>query len=283
MATGDQEITAKQIGFEILAGMGGGKLIKMFSKRFKKCLVGNSFAEGTPVSTPSGLVPIEEVQIGDLVYSFDEQTGKVVEQEVVHLIEGNKEHEIVTFKLVDDETVRVTDGHPFYVAANDDKWVQAENLSIGDALQNSNGVSVLIVDLVSEFSAEKVYNLTVANTHTYYVGDQKLLAHNSTCRIPHHARPRMDERSWEHIYRRHIPGGDVPSRQGDLFAPGTAREQIEEAARKLIASGKRQSDPSKVRQVFEKRMVINGKRAQYRIVVDSDDANKIITMFPIGR
>jgi hypothetical protein len=71
LATGDQEITAKQIGFEILAGMGGGKLIKMFSKRFRACRVGNGFAEGTLVSTPKGLVTIESIKIGDLVYSFD--------------------------------------------------------------------------------------------------------------------------------------------------------------------------------------------------------------------
>ncbi len=87
----------------------------------------------------------------------------------------------------------------------------------------------------------------------------------------------------DHIRKRHVPGGDLPHKQGDLFSPGTTREQIAEAARKIIIKGKRQSDPNKIRQVFEKRMTVNGKRAQYRLVVDSDDANIIITIFPIGK
>jgi hypothetical protein len=183
-----------------------------------------------------------------------------------------------------DETIRVTDGHPFYVTANDDKWVQAEDLVIGDVIKSSEGDSVSIANITSEVSDEAVYNLTVANTHNYYVGEEKLLAHNSTCRIPHRARPRLEngnkKEGWEHIVLRHMPGGAPRNMQGDLFAPGTTRDQIKWAAEKLIASGKRNTDPNLPIQTFVKRMVINGKRANYKIVVDSDDGNRIITMFP---
>jgi RHS repeat-associated protein len=287
VATGEQELSAKQIGFEILAGMGGGKLIKMFSKKFKTCKVGNSFVEGTLVSTPGGLVPIETVKIGDLVYSYDEVSGAVVTQEVVHLIQGDKEHEIITLDTSDTESIRVTAGHPFYVAANDDKWVPAKALKLGDELVNSAGGLIPVARFNTEVSAEKVYNLTVANTHTYYVGEQKLLAHNSTCRIPHRAKPRIeqgnDKEGWIHIQKRHLPGGGVSGKQGDLFSPGTSLSQIEQAARVIVSKGRRTSPVNRTVQTFEQKMVINGKQARYKVVVDSDDGNRIITMFPVGK
>ena len=288
IASGDENApTAKQIGFEILAGMGAGKLIKIFSKRFRACRVGNSFAEGTLVSTSNGLVPIENIKIGDVVHSFDEHTQKVVEQEVVHLIHGDKEHEMITLNVSSGDSIRTTDGHPFYVAENDDKWVPAKDLMLGDSLLGSDGSLISIVDIKSELIKEKVYNLSVANSHTYYVGDQKLLAHNSTCRIPHRARPRIeqgnDRQGWIHIQRRHFPGGDVSSRQGDLFASGTSQFQIEQAARILVTKGRRTSDVNLPIQTFEKNMVINGRQARYKVVVDSDDANRVITIFPMSR
>ncbi|MFI9811350.1 RHS repeat-associated core domain-containing protein [Saccharothrix variisporea] len=99
--------------------------------------------------------------------------------------------------------------------------------------------------------------------------------------------PRMEDgnskQGWRHIEKRHIPGGDDPSKQGSLFAPGTTRDQIEKAAEEMVRKGTRQSDPSPAYQVFERRMTINGLRTNYRLIVDSTDGNNIITMFPIGR
>ncbi|MCW8879012.1 MAG: polymorphic toxin-type HINT domain-containing protein, partial [Kangiellaceae bacterium] len=293
LATG--EISAKQAGFEILAGMAGGKLIKMFSRRgrFRNCSVGNSFVEGTLISTPEGLVPIELIQIGDLVYSYDEKTGETVEQEVVHLISGVKEHEIVSLSI-NGETIDATDGHPFYVSANTKtfKWLQAKNINSEVSVLSLSGDIYPIADLTSDKSIAVVYNLTVDNTHTYYVGESEVLAHNSTCRIPHRATPRIEAgrqrpnsnrgEGWAHIRWRHLrrPGA-APGSQGDLFADGTTGAQILEAAKKLVASGKRISDPSRAIQTFEKRMVVNGMRARYRVSVDSDDGNRVITIFPV--
>ena len=283
VATGEQELSAKQIGFEILAGMGAGKLIKMFSKKFKGCKVGNSFVEGTLVSTPNGLVPIEEIEIGDLVFSYDEESGKVVEQEVIHLIRGDKENTIVSLQVSEEDYIRTTGGHPFFVLG-DNSWIQAEKLTNQDLLVDELGEAVPILGLSSALRTEKVFNLTVANTHTYYVGENKLLAHNSTCRIPHRAKPRLesgnDKEGLTHIRKRHTVGGDDPSKQGDLFAPGTSVEQITQAVNKIVAKGKRISDPGKRIQTFEKKMVVNGKQAKYRVVVDSDDGNRVITAFP---
>ncbi|WP_052830452.1 polymorphic toxin-type HINT domain-containing protein [Gynuella sunshinyii] len=143
----------------------------------------------------------------------------------------------------------VTDGHPFYIAANDDKWVQAGNLSVGDALLSIDGDDVLITGLESSESKEKVYNLTIANTHNYYVGRPLVLVHNSTCRLPHRTTPRIEQgdlkKGWEHIKARHIDGNHPTKGAGDLFPSGTTLDQVEQAAKEVVASGNQLSDPSK--------------------------------------
>lgn len=51
----------------------------------------------------------------------------------------------------------------------------------------------------------------------------------------------------------------------------------------MIEKGTRVSDPARRMQTYEKRMIVNGMRARYRLVVDSDDGNRIITFFPVGK
>ena len=73
---------------------------------------------------------------------------------------------------------------------------------------------------------------------------------------------------------RHITGA------ADRFAAGTTREQLQDAAEKIVAKGLRISSPGRRIQTFQMRMTINGKRKYYRVVVDTYDNNRVITMFP---
>jgi RHS repeat-associated protein len=104
------------------------------------------------------------------------------------------------------------------------------------------------------------------------------------CRIPHRTPPRIEDgnlrEGWTHIDALHVTGNH-PSGPGDLFAPGTTRSQLDRAAQDLVKKGTRVSDPSSPLQIFEKRMVVNGVRDRVRVVVDPDDANRVITIFPV--
>ncbi len=86
-------------------------------------------------------------------------------------------------------------------------------------------------------------------------------------------------KGWEHIRQRHIDGDDAAG-DGDLFAPATTRAQVQQAAEEAVSRGTRQSNPQRRIQTFERRMTVNGQRANYRVVVDSMD-DSVITMFPI--
>jgi len=49
-------------------------------------------------------------------------------------------------------------------------WNPANSLKVGQSLQLHNGTTVVIKEIDTSVVFGKVYNLTVANTHNYYVG-----------------------------------------------------------------------------------------------------------------
>ncbi|MGW3458381.1 DUF6531 domain-containing protein [Streptomyces olivaceoviridis] len=98
--------------------------------------------------------------------------------------------------------------------------------------------------------------------------------------------PRLENGSpkegWQHIDERHI-SGTAQGGHGDLMPPSTTRGQVEKAVRTMIERGQRVSDPARRIQTFEKRMTVNGMSARYRLIVDSEDGNRVITFFPVGK
>ena len=72
-----------------------------------------------------------------------------------------------------------TGGHPFYVKEFD-KFIRAEELKIGFTLLLSDGTPVRIEAIEKECLSvpETTYNFEVADFHTYYVSDSKVLVHN---------------------------------------------------------------------------------------------------------
>jgi len=87
------------------------------------------------------------------------------------------------------------------------------------------------------------------------------------------------KKGWLHIDARHVTG-DHPHGPGDLFKSGTTRRQLEQAANKVVAKGRRVTmDPDRQIQTYEKKTVVNGRKDLVRVVVDSKD-NSVVTMFP---
>jgi len=66
-----------------------------------------------------------------------------------------------------------------------------------------------------------------------------------------------------------------------LFPSGTTRNQLDDAANYLVEKGTRTTDPAKQIQNFEKRMKVNGQRDRVKVVVDSHDNNRVITIYPV--
>ena len=136
------------------------------------------FVAGTPVSTEEGQRAIEEVEAGDKVWAYDEETGEkgLKEVEEVFVSETDKLIHVET----DREEIITTELHPFYVEGLG--FVQAGCLKEGYELVCLDGGKEAITDVRVEWLEEpvEVYNFEVADYHTYYVGDGDVLVHN-TC------------------------------------------------------------------------------------------------------
>ena len=157
------------------------------------------FAAGTPVHAERGLVPIEAVEPGDRVWSFDAATRGWRLCRVVRRIESDFDGLMVALG-VGGEVVRATADHPFWVAAGAGvdgrptpahvavradmsgacgRWVDAAAVEVGDGLISRRGGSPVVTGRDSRStSGTRVYNLEVEDLHTYAVGELGLLVHN---------------------------------------------------------------------------------------------------------
>ena len=134
-----------------------------------------SFAPSTPVYTLSGLRPIAQVRIGEQVLGYDEESGTLDYYPVMG-VWAHLDPEVWEL-TVDGELIETTANHPFY--ATGEGWTPAGALEIGDEIQRANGGSGALeaVDVVAV--PQTMYNLTVAEAHTYFVGAGGWLVHNA--------------------------------------------------------------------------------------------------------
>ena len=141
------------------------------------------FEAGTPVATAAGPVAIENVAVGDQVWSYDYLSGESALKTVTGT-SVRQTNELVKI-TADGETVVTTPRHPFYVVDNKEYngYTAAKFLSVGDRILTSNGsaATVSFIESVETDEPVTVYNLSVEDNHSYYVGENELLVHNNGC------------------------------------------------------------------------------------------------------
>gem|GEM_PF-2131428 len=139
------------------------------------------FVAGTPVLTDKGKKTIENIKVGDMVYSMNEKTGEFGYKKVVKLF-VNPAHDLVRVKVGNGQTIEATKEHPFFVIGSDSKgtWIAAGNLKKGMKLLDAKGnyVEVEGIEIIKRDTT--VYNFEVEDWHTYFVGEGSVVVHN-TC------------------------------------------------------------------------------------------------------
>ncbi|MFC6511179.1 polymorphic toxin-type HINT domain-containing protein [Promicromonospora citrea] len=141
---------------------------------------GACFVAGTPVLTVDGPRPIEEIRVGDKVWTRNLDTGT---DELALVAETFVHQTLVLYHLtIGGQVVSTTAEHPFMTP--DRGWQMAGNLRVGDVLVTVEGTATVQAVEVEErdlVDIEQVYNFHVENTHTYYVlaGDLPVLVHNN--------------------------------------------------------------------------------------------------------
>jgi hypothetical protein len=116
------------------------------------------------------------------VLATDPESGEQVAKEVINVWVHD---DTLVDLILDGEAITTTEDHPFFnVTDGDFQW--ASQITPGDQVLTDNGrlVTVHGIDTTTAHDA-LAYNLTVQGIHTYHVGQDHILVHNTeTCPTP---------------------------------------------------------------------------------------------------
>ncbi|WP_170300498.1 RHS repeat-associated core domain-containing protein [Myxococcus fulvus] len=154
-------------------------LVKAEAGIAARLALGGCFIAGTPVLTAKGLVPIEEVAVGDWVWAWDEETkvpgwhrvSKTFIKPAMVVLEVMLESPDGT-----RESFGVTAEHPFGVVGRG--WTEAQSLRWGDEVESALGERMRVVSVATSAERKPVFNFEVEDAHTYFVGESTAWVHN---------------------------------------------------------------------------------------------------------
>ncbi len=132
------------------------------------------FGAGTPVWAQDGRRAIESLRVGDLVLAQDTATGELGYRPVT-VVHHNPPSKTFVVRVEGEEIVS-SPFHRFWAVGRG--WVMARDLKAGDRLRNLGRTA--LVESVDEGPEQLVYNLDVAGSHSFFVGEQGALVHDNT-------------------------------------------------------------------------------------------------------
>lgn len=155
--------------------------LDIYKDKFGTIITDECFPAGTKVNTPKGYKNIENIKVGDIVWSYNHKTKQLEPKKVKHLFvkTSNNLHKL----NLKDKTIIATGSHPFYTQRG---YVALEEVKNGDYVlcnvqENNKWVRVESVENFKQESETKsagsiVYNFEVEDNNNYFVQD--VLVHN---------------------------------------------------------------------------------------------------------
>lgn len=135
------------------------------------------FTEGTLILTADGYKEIQDIRVGDEVYSQNPKTGEKGLKRVINVFV--REVDVLIHIKAGEEDIETTKFHPFWIEGKG--WVEAEDVKPGDRLVLYSGETLGVSEVYQEYlqSPVKVYNFEVEDWHTYFVSEQDVFVHNA--------------------------------------------------------------------------------------------------------
>lgn len=146
------------------------------SRRIHRTNTGPCFGSDTLVLMADNSVKrIIDVQVGDMVRSYDVETGETVTKRVAATNSGYADH----YYLI-NEGLKVTPPHPFFTVESG--WVKVVDLKVGHRIKSANGVTG-ITSIEKVEHPQLVYNIGVDGLHNFFVsvnGNSFFLVHEGS-------------------------------------------------------------------------------------------------------
>jgi intein/homing endonuclease len=83
------------------------------------------FSANQLVKTTKGLKPISEIQKGETVFSYNEETKQIEHQKVLMQYESENEKKCLRIKLKNGQIIEASEDHKFYFQGG---WVSLKNI-----------------------------------------------------------------------------------------------------------------------------------------------------------
>jgi len=147
-----------------------------------------SFTPDTPVTTDHGKRSIGKLQVGNRVLAYNPRTHNMELQPILHVwIHSDNDLVEITVVMVDHgsshktqvrkgELLHTTSEHPFLTTERG--FLPAGQLVIGMHILRANGSTGIITGWKIVPGTKVMYNLEVANDHTFTVGAGQWVVHN---------------------------------------------------------------------------------------------------------
>jgi RHS repeat-associated protein len=148
--------------------------VSKFVKRAVGACGPNSFSADTEVATAWGALPIGQIQVGDWVLAYDEASGTTGLHPVTAVMVNDDP--VIVHLTLDGELIETTPEHPFYTSEGE--WVDAGNLWVGAQIREADGEYGTVGAVQMVHRVQTMYNLEVAQAHTFFVGEGQWLVHN---------------------------------------------------------------------------------------------------------
>ena len=135
------------------------------------------FVAGTKVKTETGYKNIEDIKVGEKVYSYNLDNNELELKKVLGTIVSSTKD---TYTLtIANKKVEMSPKHQIYIV--DKGWTRAYDVKKGDKMLTSDNKVVEIENIEYKVYDKpiKTYNLTIEGNSNYYVTDIQVLVHNA--------------------------------------------------------------------------------------------------------
>jgi hypothetical protein len=166
----------------------GGVALITLSPMLPGCLwSGSCFVRGTRIATPRGPRPIDALEVGETVWSWDIERSVPVERPVAR-VPRSQRYDVLTLRAGELRVVGVTPDHPFYDAGSR-RFVRADELSLDAKLLawlgsgDARPVQLDALERLARRGPVDVWDLTIDGPeHDFFA--EGLLVHNKSMAPP---------------------------------------------------------------------------------------------------
>jgi RHS repeat-associated protein len=155
--------------------------------------MGLSFAPATLVATARGEQAIGKLHVGDKVWAYNPKTHQMELEPVLH-VWINHDNDLVDLTLITinhaphsavgtktSETIHTNKKHPFLT--KEKGFLPVAKIKLGMHVLRADGTYGVVIGWKVVPGSKVMYNLEVAQDHTYTVGTGQWVVHNASCTV----------------------------------------------------------------------------------------------------